>query len=53
LLFINSSSEENAYGNSAFNKGEADVIVQIVTKLIEHGVKKEKIGFVAPYLGQI
>jgi superfamily I DNA and/or RNA helicase len=40
-------------GESKFNAREAEIIVRLVTNLIDAGVKPEQIGVIAPYAAQV
>lgn len=54
MFFFSSHMNEEiaSSGNSYLNRGEAKIVVQLITKLIQCGLKGDQIGVITPYLGQ-
>jgi hypothetical protein len=52
FIFVNSETLEKHYGESFMNKGEAQLVVEIVKHLLTVKACEQKdIGFVSPYQG--
>jgi hypothetical protein len=53
FIFVNCETLEKHYGESFMNKGEAQLVVEIVKHLIHNAeaCSKNDIGFVSPYQG--
>jgi KaiC/GvpD/RAD55 family RecA-like ATPase len=52
VAFVPLKSQESQVGLSKVNAMEADIIIRILKKLIESGLRQDQVGVISPYAGQ-